>query len=111
VGWDGVLSPNGLVRYVALPGHTGTTLAVVRVRGGRVLNFVNLPGSFGVPLVTQNGGAGGLSRDGGTLILATYAGPSLDGATRFAVFGTRRLHLSRVVTLKGSYSYDALSPD
>ena len=111
VGWDGVVSPSGLVRYVAIPGRTGTTLAVVRVHGGRVVNFLNLPGSFGVPLVTQNGEAGGLSRDGGTLILATYAGPGPNGSTRFAVFGTKRLHLSRVVTLKGSYSYDALSPD
>jgi hypothetical protein len=111
VGWDGVLSPDGLVRYVAIPGRTGTTLAAVRVDGGRVLNFVNIPGSFGVPLVTQNGQAGGLSRDGRTLVLATYARPDGGGATRFAIFDTKRLRLTRVLTLKGSYSYDALSPD
>jgi hypothetical protein len=111
VGWDGVVSPDGLVRYVAIPGRTGTTLAVVRVHGGRVVNFLNVPGSFGVPLVTQNGEAGGLSRDGRTLILATFAQLGGGGVTRFAVFDTKRLRLSQVVTLKGSYSYDALSPD
>lgn len=113
VGWDGVASPDGLVRYVALPAGGGqTTLAVVRIRGGRVLKFLNVRGSFGVPFVTQNGEAGGLSRDGRTLILATFApvGPA-GAATRFAVLDTKRLSLSRVVTLRGSYSYDALSPD
>jgi hypothetical protein len=112
VGWDGVVSPNGLVRYVALPAGRQTTLAVVRVRGGRVINFLNVPGSFGVPLVTQNGEAGGLSRDGRTLILATFAPPGpTGGATRFAVFHTKRLSLAQIITLRGSYSYDALSPD
>jgi len=111
LGWDGILAPSGLVRYVALPAGSQTTLAVVRVHGGRVVNFLNVPGSFGVPRVTQNGDAGGLSRDGRTLILASQVPPGPEAVTRFAVFHTQRLSLAQIVTLRGSYSYDALSPD
>jgi hypothetical protein len=109
-GWDGVLAPNGLVRYVALPSGRTTNVAVVRVHGGRVTSFASIPGAWGIPLVTQSGEAGGLSRDGRTLVLATWLAPDAK-ASRFVVLDTRRLRVKRVVTLRGSYSYDALSPD
>src|SRR3954464_2697989 len=110
-GWDGVLSPNGAVRYVALTTGSGwTNLAAVRVHGGRVLNYNALRGYYGVPLVTQSGPAGGISRDGKTLILSTWPS-NQQAATRFAVVGTKQLHVRRIVTLRGSYSFDALSPD
>jgi len=111
-GWDGVLSPNGAVRYVTLNSQGGwTNVAAVRVRGGRILNFNGVRGFYGIPLVTQNGAAGGLSRDGRTLILSTWPSYPANGVTRFAVLGTRQLRVQRIVTLRGSYSYDALSPD
>jgi len=111
-GWDGVLSPNGAVRYVTLSGRGGwTNVAAVRVRGGRSLNFKGVRGFYGVPLVTQNGAAGGLSRDGRTLILSTWPSTQPGAVSRFAVLDTRRLRVHRIVTLRGSYSYDALSPD
>ena len=111
-GWDGVLSPNGAVRYVTLNSRGGwTNVAAVRVRGGRVLNFNAVRGFYGVPLVTQTDPAGGLSRDGRTLILSTWPSNQPGAVSRFAVLGTRQLRVHRIVTLQGSYSYDALSPD
>src|SRR2546430_2828423 len=93
-GWDGVLSPNGAVRYVTLNSQGGwTNVAAVRVRGGRVLNFNGVRGFYGVPLVTQNGAAGGLSRDGRTLILSTWPSYPTSGVTRFAVLDTRRVRV------------------
>src|SRR5438105_11133999 len=112
-GWDGVLGPKGSVRYVALQIGSRTGVEAVRVRGGRGLLFSSLKGVFAVPLATQGGQAGGGSRDGRTLVLATDPpfNPGNGAATRFAVFDTRNLRLRRVVTLRGSFSYDALSPD
>src|SRR6266851_5744040 len=111
-GWDGVLAPNGAVRYVTLNSQGGwTNVAAVRVRGGRVLNFNAVRGFYGVPLVTQTDPAGGLSRDGRTLILSTWPSNQPGAVSRFAVLDTRQLRVRRIVTLRGSYSYDALSPD
>jgi hypothetical protein len=110
-GWDGVAARSGAVRYVAVTAQNWTTVEAVRVRGGRVLRFASVRGYYGVPLVTQNGTAGGLSHDGRTLVLSSYPSPAANAVSRFAVFNTRSLHLKRVVTLRGTYSYDALSPD
>ena len=109
-GWDGVLARNGQVRYVSRPTARDSVLAVVRVRDGRVLNFRSLRGAFGVPLVAYDGTGGGVSRDGRRLVLAgqTFAGSA---RTRFLVVGTRQLQIKQTVTLRGVFSYDALSPD
>src|SRR5215470_12179926 len=63
----------GNVRYVALPSGADTMLAAVRRDGGRVLRSKALSGAWGIPLVAFDGSAGGLSADGGKLILADVA--------------------------------------
>jgi hypothetical protein len=112
-GWNGVLAPGGQVRYVAVSDGRRTLVEVVRAQGGRVLRWAWIPGSFGVPFVSVNGGTGGLTRDGRTLVLASYAtAPGPRVATRFAVLGTRRgLRLQSLITLRGSFSFDAVAPD
>lgn len=111
-GWDGVLTPDGSLRYVAMPSGRTTTVAAVVVRGGRVERFTTVRGTYGVPAVAFDGSAGGLSADGRTLVLASFTGTPYPGAvTRFAILETKRLKLRRVLPLRGSWSYDALSPD
>lgn len=111
-GWDGVRDREGAIRYVAMPSGASTSVAAIVVRGGRVERFTTVRGAYGVPAVAFDGSAGGLSTDGTTLVLASFTGPPSPGAvTRFAVLETRRLRLRRVLALRGSWSYDALSPD
>ena len=111
-GWDGVLAPGGQMRYVALWAGRQTAVAAIRVHGGRVMRSTAIRGGYGIPLVANDGTAGGLSADGKTLVLATYATiPSRQAVTRFAVLSTKNLRLRRAVTLRGSYSFDAISPD
>lgn len=111
-GWDGVLAPSGAVRYVALVGGPSTTLAVVRVNGGRVVRSSSLRGGYGVPLVAFDGTAGGVSGDGSTLVLSSFASSrSPSGASRFAVVATKSLRTVASVVLRGAYSFDAVSPD
>jgi len=96
-----------------VPTERGTLVESVRVRDGRVMRWNVIRGQLlGIPLVTNDGSAGGLSRDQRTLILSSYAGsPSGSTATRFAVFDTRRFRVVRRITLRGTYSFDALAPD
>jgi hypothetical protein len=111
-GWDGVLARDGSLRYVAMPTGTTTVVAAVHARSGRVERYASVRGTFGVPLVAYDGSVGGLSHDGRTLVLSSFAGAPAPGATtRFAILTTRRLKRERLLTLRGSWSYDALSPD
>ena len=106
-GWDGTLGPAGAVRYVALPSERATVVAAVRTSDGRVLRYTTVPGSLGIAQVAFDGTTEGVSRDGKTLVLATYAGAG--GVTRFAVLRTAPLRLRKTVTLRGNWSFDALS--
>lgn len=109
VGWIGTLDPAGAVRYVTLPASGATAVAAIRRNDGRVLRYVTVRGAYGIPQVAFDGTTEGVSRDGKTLVLATYAG--VDGQTSFAVLGTTPLRLRKTVTLQGNWSFDALSPD
>jgi len=111
-GWKGVLATGGATRYVAMPSGNSTLVAAVHVGTGRVERYASVRGTFGVPLVAYDGSAGGISHDGRTLVLASFAGAPGPGAvTRFAVLSTKRLKRERMLTLRGSWSFDALSPD
>jgi hypothetical protein len=111
-GWDGVLARSGLVRYVTVSFGRQTVLEQIRVSDGRVLAFNVIAGSYGVPLVTFDGTTAGLSRDGKLLVLATASGRSgLRPTTRFALVRTKTLGVLRTISLRGDFSFDALSPD
>ncbi len=113
-GWDGVASPSAGVRYVTLPATRNTELAVVRIRDGRVLNFWWLHGTWGVPLVTWEGGASGLSADGRTLLLADSSAPARQWfwtSSSFLLIDTKQFQRQKVVKLRGNFAFDALSAD
>jgi hypothetical protein len=111
-GRDGVRAPGAAMRYVALTGQGTTALGAIRVRDGRVLRFRTLRGELGVPLVAFDGTAGGLSHDGRTLVLSTYAPPDgTSSTTQFAVIRTRGLGVARRIELPGTWAFDALSPN
>ena len=111
MGWDGIATPAGEFRYVTLPAGRNMVLAAVRVDTGRVVRFRALRGGFGVPLVTFDGTAGGLSLDGRTLVLGQRPGKAPAAETRFAVLTTESFRIRRVFALRGDFSFDALSPD
>jgi hypothetical protein len=109
-GGAGLRDPDRAIRYVALSSGSGrTVLAAIGTRDGRVLRSRWLVGDYGIPFVTYAGQTEGLSRDGRTLVLSTVPGAGV--STDFAVVGTKTLRVRFHVTLKGIWSYDALSPD
>ena len=111
LGSPGLTSPGGEVRYMALSDGQRTVVEVVGTGTGRLVRFRWLQGSYGIPVVTFSGDAEGLTRDGRTLVLAPAIGPQSPATTRFVLLATRSLAVRRLVTLRGSFSYDALSPD
>jgi hypothetical protein len=115
-GGAGVVSPGGDMPYVAVATNGGWDTSIERVgtNGGIVQGVSDLTGSWGVPVVTSYGGAGaGLSEDGKTLVLGdanvnqTYPRTS----SPFVVMDTTTLRARRTITLKGDFTFDALSPD
>jgi len=108
-GWDG--SARGTVRYVAFATNSGTVVEAVQRRGGRVVRYSMVPGSYGVPQVAYDGTTAGLSHDGRTLVLGDVAAsPQLKKTSSVAVLGVPQLRLRQVVRLHGDFSFDALSP-
>lgn len=107
LGGQGVVSPDGKTRYVTLTTGRQTIVSFVRLPGGQVAQWRQVPGYFGIPVVGLDGTTDGISRDGRTLVLAT---PSGGTTTQFALVDTKTLRLRRI-SLRGTWSYDAISPD
>ncbi len=104
----GIVAPNGLVRYVAVPRAGKTFVKAVRVSDGKMLRSTTLRGMYGVPLVAYDGTSGGVTRDGKRLLLET---DGTSAPTRFVVLSTRNLKVQQAFALPGLWAYDALSPD
>jgi hypothetical protein len=107
----GVTTPRSAVRYVTLRARHRTVVAAVRRHGGAVQRSRVLRGAFTIPAVALDARPGGLSADGGTLVLIRPRPAFPRARTRFAVLDARRLAPRRIVTLDGDFSFDALSPD
>lgn len=108
----GVVGPGGQIRYATVSTDTTTIVEAIRVRDGRILRYQTLKGFYGIPLVAYDGSAGGLSHDARTLVLSTWPVPPQPRiVSRFAVLTAGNLHRRQTIALRGSFAYDALSPD
>jgi hypothetical protein len=124
---SGVTSPGSPYRYVAIhPGVAGAPTLVERTTldGGNVDRWWYLRGHYYVPAVAYDGSGGGLSADGGTLVLTRFTRSYPPRRSRFAVLDTdtylrhpvrpgeqRPRHAISRFSLPGFYSFDAISPD
>jgi hypothetical protein len=105
---DGINSPSGAVRYETVHQGATTVVQAVRNRDARILRTIRLKGVYGIPAVTLNGAAGGLSSDGARLVVETAPYRTW---TRFTVLTTATMTIKRSFRLRGTWSYDAISPD
>ena len=110
VGSAGVAASTSPIRYVTLHGGRETIVARTAVRGGRVLRFTRLRGNFTIPAVAYDGSASGLSADAGTLVLIQPRLKFPRARTALAILDAKRLRLRKLVTLRGDFSFDAVSP-
>ena len=111
-GWEGVTSPTGAVRYVALADWKQSTMvATIRVKDGRVTGWGTFEGTLGIPQVTWDGVKDGISADGKRLVLASYSQRAYALRTTFVVLDTRTMKSLRRIELPGHWAFDALSPN
>jgi hypothetical protein len=108
-GGTGVVNHATGLHYVAVSDRAHGTLLETFDEANGIFGWVRLHGSWGTPVIGYSIGEG-LSRDGRTLVLASdgspYASPS-----RFLALDARRMKVIRTITFKGTFSFDALSPD
>jgi hypothetical protein len=112
LGTVGALKATRLSYTTSVSGNE-TTLAVRPSAGSEALRRLTIPGKWGIPLVTFNGEAGGLSHDGRLLVLgmATGLGRPLRSQSGFVTVDTRKLKVLDTIRLEGDFAYDALSPN
>jgi hypothetical protein len=78
---------------------------------GEIQRSAQLRGDWGVPLVAYDGTPSGLSADGETLVLIRPRTSFPRRTTTFAFLDAERLRVRDQLTLRGDFSFDALSPD
>jgi len=108
LGGRGIATADGALRYVARQ-RAGVTTVTAIDRDGQVARTGSVTGVVGIPRVAFDGSLGGLAFDGPSLVLAAPA--PVSGRSRFVVLATSTLRVKRTVTLRGSWSFDAISPD
>lgn len=111
VGSSGVTAAGLNARYVTIPGGRNTLVAMIATSGGKVVRSRLLRGRVTVPAVAYDGSAGGLSADGGTLVLITPRQGFPRAKTTFKLLEAPLLRPRKTLTLRGDFSFDALSPD
>jgi hypothetical protein len=108
----GIESADGHDRYATVSAN-GTSVVRVVKGSGEIDSMAYVGGaedeSFAIPRVAADGSASGLAADGRTLVLIRTSGPI--NQARMVVLGTNRLHVKNRITLRGQYSFDAISPD
>lgn len=111
VGPSGVANPGGAHRYVALPSRRSTVVARIERGSGKVRGFRTIGGRFTIPAVAYDGSPGGLSADGTRLALLAPRNGFPRRTTTFALLETADLQEWSRFTLRGDFSFDAMSPD
>jgi len=89
----------------------GTTTELVARRNGQARTRT-LTGVWRIPAVTSTELPGGLSPDGRLLVLVQQPnGSTLRAQSKFLVVATRSLRVTRAITLRGEFGFDAVSAD
>jgi hypothetical protein len=99
------------LRFVAFSIARGTIVAGVVREGGSVDRSTYLRGRYAIPAVALDASASGLSADGGTLALIKRRLGYPRASTGLAILDTDPLRLRQRITLRGDFSFDAISPD
>jgi hypothetical protein len=103
----GVVSPDGKLRYLTVVDGQRTLLEAVSTRGGALWSETLLRGRFAIPAIAWT--PTGMTPNGKTLVLTTYPWSTV-GST-FLVLAAPTFGHRQLVTLRGSWSYDAISPN
>ena len=92
---------------------SGTALADVDPQTGAAVRSLKLPGYYQLPPVTLSGMPGGLSQNGGWLVLEAFDKPpsELPSASHFVVVNTTFNSAPARIDMHGYFTFDAISND
>ena len=107
-GGAGLPSLDGSVHYIAQTAGANTRISALTAAGDEPAPSLMLRGAYGIATLTQSGLAGGLFHDGSAFVAQSMG---LGSTSRFVVIGTKDLVPRQTITLKGTFGFDALSPD
>jgi hypothetical protein len=107
----GVASLDGDFRYATVAAGGSTAAVRIATGTGEIQRSTELRGDYGVPLVAYDGTPSGLSADGETLVLIRPRVGFPRQTTSLAVLDADRLRVREEITLRGDFSFDAISPD
>lgn len=96
---------------VARPDGARTRVENLVVQPGFGGETETIDGAWRLPTVGPEPIPVGVSADGRTIVLVEAGQPSAAGMSRFAILGRGVTGPVRVISLKGHFDYDALSPD
>jgi hypothetical protein len=108
---DGIADRAAKTRYVTFDAGRDTVVARLATKGARVEHSRLLKGRFTVPAVALDGSPSGLSEDERTLVLIRPRRGFPQRTTTLTVLSAKSLRTRRAITLRGDFSFDAISPD
>ena len=98
-------------RYVTVPVGKQTVVEATRRDGGQIVRMQTWQGTWTIPAVAYDGSASGLSADRRTLVLIEPRTSFPRAETRLLVLNARKLLSTGEITLRGDFSFDAVSPN
>ena len=107
----GVAAPSGNEHYVTRRGNDDSTLVRALGENGHALRSTTLSGRWVIPAVALDGSPGGLSADETTLVLIQPRTRFPQRETHLALLDAQSLAPRNRLTLRGDFSFDAISPD
>jgi hypothetical protein len=107
-GGAGLPSLDGSVNFVALNAGANTRITALSAAGDESAPSFTLRGEYGIATLTQSGLTGGLFHDGSAFVAQSLG---LKSTSSFVVIGTKDLVPRQTIKLKGTFGFDALSPD
>jgi hypothetical protein len=107
----GATAPGFDKAFVTLAGRRSTIVERINSSDGTVERHRTIAGSWGVPGAAYDGSTTGLSGNGRTLVLERNSNVYPPRTTRLALLETVRLKPVGYITLPGTYTVDAISPD
>jgi hypothetical protein len=107
-GGAGLPSLDGSVNFVALNAGANTRITALSAAGDESAPSLTLRGEYGIATLTQSGLTGGLFHVGSAFVAQSLG---LKSTSSFVVIGTKDLVPRQTIKLKGTFGFDALSPD